>query len=203
MVRQTLQLLKDKKEIDGFVEIGSTGRYISELRKRVKIKGSIYLIHDQQPSFSPADLAERGQIAKLGRFVALYDYDPIRQQAIPDASVDLVICYVGLHHAPLKKLEKFVLSIHRILRPGAVFIVRDHDVNTNEMRTFVSLVHTVFNAGLGVSWEDNCKELRHFKALDDLLAYLEERGVKSTGMTLLQANDPSNNTLMAFIKEQG
>ena len=168
----------------------------------MKVKGPIYLINDLEPSFSPADLAERGQIAKLGQFVALDDYDPIRQEAIPDASVDLVTCYVGLHHAPLDKLEKFVLSIHRILRPGALFIVRDHDVNTNEMRTFVSLVHTVFNAGLDVSWEDNCKELRHFTAIDDLVAYLEDRGFKSTGMTLLQANDPSNNTLMAFIKEQ-
>lgn len=33
------------------------------------------------------------------------------------------------------------------------FILRDHDAASEEMKTFCSLVHTVFNAGLSVTWE--------------------------------------------------
>src|SRR6185295_291272 len=33
MTQQTLQLLGEKRTIDGYIEIGSTGRYLSHLRK--------------------------------------------------------------------------------------------------------------------------------------------------------------------------
>lgn len=200
MTRQTLELLGEHNKIDGYVEIGSTGRYISELRKHLQIKSPIYVINDLPPTYSPADLMERGQIKKLGQYIPLNDYAPIDPSVIADNSIDLVTCYIGLHHAPLDKLRNFVNSIKRILRPGGRLIVRDHDVASEEMRIFVSLVHTVFNAGLGVSWKDNSNELRHFTSTNILSSYLQECGFTYTGKKLLQQNDPSENTLLEFVK---
>ncbi len=200
MAEQTLQLLDKNKVYNGYVEIGSTGRYISELKKHLTIKQPIYLINDVPPGYSPVDVMERGSLIKIGQYVPFNDYDEISQQAIPDASVDLVTCYIGLHHCPLEKLEKYVASIKRILRTGGSLIVRDHDVDTPEMRNLVNLVHTVFNAGLGVAWQDNKKELRNFTAINDLTALLQNVGFKDVGKRLLQRNDPSRNTLMLFIK---
>jgi hypothetical protein len=93
-----------------------------------------------------------------------------------------------------------VRSIVRVLRPGGMFILRDHDVSTPQMRTFVSLVHTVFNAGLKEPWETNQRELRHFRPVADWVAYLQERGLSDSGQRQLQAHDPSCNVLMAFTK---
>lgn len=200
MTRQTLELLGDHKKINGYVEIGSTGRYISELHKHLQIKSPIYLINDLPPNYSPADLMERGQLKKLGQYIALNDYAPIDSSMIPDNSIDLVTCYIGLHHAPLDKLNNFVQSIKRILRQGGRLVVRDHDVSSEQMRIFVSLIHTVFNAGLGVSWEDNINELRYFTSIETLISYLQERGFTHSGKKLLQKNDPSDNTLMEFVK---
>ena len=200
MTRQTLALLGERKQIDGYVEIGSTGRYVSELRKHLQIKPPIYLINDVPPTYSPADLMERGQIKKRGHYIFLNDYAPIDSSIIPDNSIDLVTCYIGLHHAPLDKLNNFVQSIKRILRQGGRLIIRDHDVTSEKMRIFVSLVHTVFNAGLGVSWKDNINDLRHFTSIDTLTSYLQERGFISTGKKLLQKNDPTDNTLLEFEK---
>lgn len=200
MARQTLELLGDRQKINGYVEIGSTGRYISELRKHLQIKAPIYLINDLPPTYSPADIMERGQIKMLGQYIPLNDYAPIDPLVIADNSIDLVTCYIGLHHVPLDKLSDFIQSLKRILRPGGSLIVRDHDVTSEKMRIFVSLVHTVFNAGLHVSWEDNKNELRHFTSLDTLTSYLQERGFTYTGKKLLQKNDPSDNTLLEFIK---
>src|SRR5476651_1057731 len=45
ITRQTLGLLGGVKQIDGYAEIGSTGRYISQLRKETKVTGPIYLIN--------------------------------------------------------------------------------------------------------------------------------------------------------------
>jgi len=199
MADQTLRLLDGRKRIDGYVEIGSTGRYISELRKRVDVGGPITLVNDLAPTNSPVDIAERGGLRKIGGFVPMGDYDPL-PASMPDASVDLVTCYIGLHHCPLDKLDSFVTSIVRVLKPGGTFILRDHDVTTPEMHTFVSLVHAVFNAGLNVPWETNQRELRHFRPVAHWVAYLGERGLSDTGRRELQAHDPSDNVLLAFTK---
>jgi len=200
MSHQTIQLLGDKSTINGYVEIGSTGRYLSELRKHVKINAPIYFISEEKPTYSPIDIFERGQITKIGKFIPLNNYAMIATKNIPNASIDVVTCYIGLHHVPLDRLDQFVNSIWRVLRPGGILILRDHNVDSPEMHSFVSLVHAVFNAGLGVSWGVNEKELRHFTALHDLIVYLEARGFKDSGDRLLQAHDPSMNTLLKLVK---
>ena len=199
MADQTMRLLGAKKRIDGYIEIGSTGRYISELRKHLKVAGPITLVNDFAPTNSPVDIAERGGLVKIGNFVPMVDYDPL-PSSLPDASVELVTCYIGLHHCPLEKLDTFVASIVRVLKPGGMFILRDHDVTTPAMHTFVSLVHTVFNAGLNGDWETNQRELRFFSPIAEWVAYLAERGLQDTGKRELQKHDPSDNVLLAFVK---
>jgi FAD/FMN-containing dehydrogenase/uncharacterized membrane protein YhaH (DUF805 family)/SAM-dependent methyltransferase len=200
MARQTLALLGNTRTIDGYLEIGSTGRYISELQKHVDVTGNIYLVNDVAPSNSVPDMFERGAFKSLGTFLPLNDYAPLAS-TIATESLDVVTCFIGLHHSPLEVLDAFVASIARVLRPGGLFVVRDHDCPTPEMKTLVSLVHTVFNAGLGVPWPVDRKELRFFTSTDELCATLARGGFKDTGQRLLQANDPTDNTLMAFVKE--
>lgn len=199
MTRQTLELLGNRREINGYVEIGSTGRYASELRKHVKFTGPLFLTNDVAPSFSLGDIMERGQLSMLGTF-HLLDYQPLDSKGIAPGSIDVVTSYIGLHHSSLELLDGFVRSIHRILRPGGLFIVRDHDAGTPKMKTFCSLVHTVFNAGLDVSWDNNAKEEKHFLSADEWSRYIVERGFTDSGKRLLQANDPTDNTLMCFTR---
>ena len=119
------------------------------------------------------------------------------------ASADLVTCYIGLHHAPPDGLEAFVRSIERIVRPGGVFVLRDHDVTTPEMDDLVSLAHTVFNAGLGLPWSENRRERRHFASIEKWVQRLESIGFVDLGRRLRQANDPTDNLLLGFRKPDG
>ncbi|MGZ4036089.1 MAG: methyltransferase domain-containing protein, partial [Bacteroidia bacterium] len=167
MSNQVLRLLGNKKNFNGYLEIGSTGRYISELKKHINLSGTIYITNDIEPNNSVADIFERGQIKKIGNFFNLNNYQPISSAQISDESVDLVTCHIGLHHCPPDLLEGYIKSINRILRKGGLFILRDHDVKTEEMATFVSLVHTVFNLGLNVSWETNNNEFKSFRSIDE------------------------------------
>jgi len=199
MARQVLQLLGERRQIDGYLEIGSTGRYISELRKHITLSGNIYLTNDIAPSNAPGDIFERGQLRKLGTFIPL-DYSPIKAADIPDESLDLVTCHIGLHHCPDELLAGFMQSIHRVLRKGGLFIIRDHDVKTPAMATFVSLVHTVFNLGLKVSWETDHGEYKSFKSIDEWSKIISSYGFKDQGARILQDKDPSDNTLVSFIK---
>ena len=200
MARQTLQLLEDVKRIDGYIEIGSTGRYISELRKRIPVREPVVLINDLEPGWSPVDIVERGGLRKIGRWAPLADYAPL-DASIPAGAFQVVTCYIGLHHCPLEKLDAFVDSIVRVMAPGGWFILRDHDVVSDDMNAFVCLAHTVFNAGLNVPWNTNEAELRFFRPIEDWIAHLGARGLRQTGPRLLQAHDPSDNILLAFRKE--
>lgn len=199
MSKQVLQLLGNKKEVNGYLEIGSTGRYISDLRKHIKLSGKIFLTNDIAPDNSIADMMERGQISKIGTFIPL-DYQPISQSQIADESIDVITCHIGLHHCPLELLEGYITSMHRILRKGGLFIMRDHDVKSPEMATFVSLVHTVFNLGLNVSWEKDKEEFICFKSIDEWSNLISTYGFKDSGARILQDKDPSDNTLVSFTK---
>lgn len=200
IVGQTLALLGGVKQIDGYAEIGSTGRYISRLRKETKVTGPIYLINDLAPGNSPGDIMERGQLAKLGVFVDIEGYQPVSSAVIADGSLDLVTCYIGLHHCPVAQLDGFMQSVHRMLKKGGAFVIRDHDVKTPEMATFVSLVHTVFNVGLNETWDFEHRDFKNFKPADEWAAIIEKFGFKDAGKRILQDKDPSDNTLMLFTK---
>lgn len=200
MARQTLELLGDRRTIDGYLEIGSTGRYASALAGEVTFTGTRYFVSDQAPTNAPPDIADRGGLRQLGPFFPLGDYEPL-PSSIPDGSLDLVTCFIGLHHAPRERLDDFVASIRRVLRDGGLFILRDHDVRTPQMDDFVAAVHTVFNAGLLEPWETNAAELRFFWSVQDAVAYLEGQGFSDKGARLRQAHDPTDNILMAFTKE--
>ncbi len=197
IVSQTLKFLKDKKEIDGYLEIGSTGRYISYLKNKLKVK-NIYLISDKLPTNSLPDIFERGGIKKIGTSIELNNYAPITK--IPESSLELVTCYIGLHHSPLENLQKFIESIYKILKPGGMFILRDHDVKSEEMFRFVSLVHTIFNAGLGDSHETELADFKKFRSLYEWQSMLEKIGFQSGKEKILQKNDPTDNTLIYFTK---
>ncbi len=199
MTRQTLEILGHPKGITGYLEIGSTGRYISQLRKAVKVTGSVYLQNDVAPGFGVGDLFERGQLSKIGTFYHL-DYEPISEAQIPSASLDVVTCFIGLHHCPEEKLDAYIRSIHRVLRPGGKFVMRDHDCNSEMMVVFASLVHTVFNLGLKESWEFNSGEYRSFRSVEAWSELLQQYDFSDGGQRILQDKDPSLNTLLCFTK---
>jgi SAM-dependent methyltransferase len=200
MLRQTLELLGDRRRLDGYLEIGTTGRYASVLRRAVKIRGRLVLAHGTAPTLSPADIVERGRLRRLGEFVNIGDHDPL-PDSLADGSFDLVSCYIGLHHCAPDKLDALVASIARVLRPGGLFILRDHDVRDERMRALVALAHTVFNAGLGEKWEVNAAERRCFAPITHWVTVLARHGLRDTGARLAQRLDPTDNLLMAFVKD--
>lgn len=201
MLRQTLELVGRDRAFDGYVEIGTTGRYASVLRRQLRLNGPLVTVNDTAPTNSLPDILDRGGLRQVGRFAALADYAPLRAPTLPDGSFDLVSCYVGLHHIAPARLDPFLHSIARVLRRGGTFVLRDHDVGNPEMFRFVSLIHTVFNAGTGARWEQNRDELRHFVTVEEWVRRLAAVGLVDTGARLRQPHDPSDNVLMSFRKE--
>lgn len=203
MTRQTLELLGSRRTFRDCLEVGSTGRYISHTRDFLELSGEVYLMHSAPPSYSVVDVMERGQIFKLGRFIPLDDYRVQTHAVLKPASLDFITVYIGFHHCPLALRDSFIGGLAEALRPGGVMIVRDHDAKTEALRRIVALAHDVFNLGTGQPWSVNAEELRNFYALSELETLLAKFGFKSDGRKILQAGDPTYNTLMIFEKPKG
>lgn len=220
MADQTVGLLQRAGvyDVDGYVEIGTPGRYTGYLKghKKFKVNGPVYVINETKPGLlSPADILERtGGYGGLdprsywstlarNKFVELADYDMISQSDIPYNSVQMASMFIGLHHIPLHKLRPFIMSIHRMIKPGGYFVLRDHDVNTPELMRMAHLAHSTFNAGLGVSYAAEVTEVRNFQPLQYWIQILKESGfdlVSKEGV--LQKGDPTKNTLLLFKKNE-
>lgn len=197
MRRQSLRLLGNRQRFEGYVEIGSAGRYLSALREGLEIEGPIWTSTAQAPGYDPEALIDREQLSLVGSHVPLADYAPL---AVPPGSAELMTVFIGLHHCPLTKREAYVEALRDALAPGGLLVLRDHDVRSTELNALVALAHDVFNLGTGESWAYNAAELRHFYPLAYIVDFLEARGFRASPGRLRQAGDPTHNTLMLFTK---
>lgn len=200
MTEQTLQLLGNRKQYEGHLEIGSTGRYISRLEDKLNIRGDIFLLHTEKPGYGPEDIVDREQLTQIGTFINMGNYDTGFARVIPRHSLDLVTVYIGFHHCPVDKRMEFITSVRDVLKPKGQLILRDHDAHNDDMRRMAALAHDVFNAGTKLPWNTNQNELRNFYSLKYIIGYLEKLGLKHNGQVLFQKGDPTQNGLMAFTK---
>ena len=197
---QTVQLIGTERRIEGYLEVGSNGRFLDSLEERLDIVGDSFTVSDRAPTYSIVDVLDRGQIFKSGSFVALADYRPEIAAQIPRASVDLATVFIGFHHCPIELRDEFIGAIRDVLRPGGALVVRDHHAHDEHMWRMVALAHDVFNMGTHETWEYNERERRNFYPLETLHELLTRAGFRSDGRQLLQDGDPTLNTLMLYTK---
>jgi SAM-dependent methyltransferase len=200
LTEQTLALLDPNKRYDGYLELGSNGRFLDSLEERLEIDGDCFTMAERAPTKSVIDIIDRGQIRKAGTFISLNDYRPTLVKQVPAKSIDLVTVYIGFHHCPVELRQQFLGSIREVLRPGGILIVRDHNVHNEKMRRLVALAHDVFNMGTQETWKYNETERRNFYSLDKLDSMLTSAGFKSQGRRLLQDGDPTLNTLLRYTR---
>lgn len=201
---QATSLLKKDTPYNNCVEIGTPGTYASLLKTTLPITGSICVVNDKQQwsdavqSFSYKPL--NGFVA-YDNFVPLNEYEPITEESIASSTVDLVVCFIGLHHVPVEKLDAFLSSIARILRPGGVFLLREHDAATPEIMALTHAAHSIFNLYLAkATLSDEINEYRNFNDMSYWTTLLEAHGFDCGDTRLLQEGDPTKNTLFACTK---
>ncbi|MBT8326788.1 MAG: dehydrogenase [Bacteroidia bacterium] len=200
MARQTLELIGEGTSYNGYLEIGSSGRYLDYLEEKVNINCDRYYADGKKPGYSITEMVDRGQIAIGAKYIPLADYRTEYSKLIEKESLDLVTIYIGFHHCPIDLRVPFITSIRDTLRSGGKLVLRDHDCDTDDQRTMVALAHDVFNMGTNETWEYNNEEIRNFYTLDFICKFVENLGFKFDKRTLFQKGDPTKNALMLFTK---
>lgn len=198
MAEQTRALLADRRHIDGYLEIGSHGRYYDALRDSFEFTGPVFTTAPRLPTRSPEDVVDRGGLGLVGEPLRWTDYKPL--EGVNPGTLDLVSVYIGFHHAALDARAPFFRSIFQALSKEGVLVVRDHDVVSPELAHLVGLAHDVFNVGTLESFETNDSERRNFYTLTELVEMLAAEGFVTRSGRLVQAGDPTKNTLLAFSK---
>lgn len=200
MAAQAVELLGEGGTYHGYLEIGSSGRYLDYLEEKVSIKGPRYYADGKEPGYAITEMVDRGQIKVGATYIPLADYRTRYAEVIANQSLDLVTVYIGFHHCPLELRVPFISSIRETLRVGGKLILRDHDCDTDEQAALVALAHDVFNLGTNESWDYNSREVRNFYSLKFIIQFIEEIGFRFERRTLLQEGDPTKNALMMFTK---
>jgi len=204
VLSKQLRSLIHKKHISGSVEIGTPGTYLSSIAGHIKLSNDIYVINDKQritDTLQAFSLKPLNGFVPNNRFVQLHNYDPIMPADIPDNSVNMVICTIGLHHIPQEKLDGFIKSLHRILRPNGIFILREHDASGDDLVSLVSSAHSIFNILMTQeSLQSELSEYRNFRPLSYWIDLLAQHGFTVDSQRLLQQGDPTYNTLLKFTK---
>ncbi len=200
MAKQAVTLLGKGTTYNGYLEIGSLGRYLDYLEEACTIKGDRYYADGKKPSYSIPDMIDRGQITLGATYIPMTDYHTDYTKSIPKDSLDLVTVYIGFHHCPVDLRVSFISSIRDVLRVGGKLVLRDHDCDTEDQATLVALAHDVFNMGTNETWKYNSEEIRNFYSLTFITNFIVQLGFTFNKQTLFQEGDPTKNALMLFTK---
>ena len=215
-------------KIKNYVCMGDNGKTVLPFVKEIDISGRIWIVHDKvypTDTLPPIEVVlERGSLDSVAHDEIAYDYvsDNAKDKLkiIETGSIDLVTMNQGLHHIPVEKLFGFLTEVKRILRPGGLFITREHDLQLLPKTTIghsagereligldgkapypmLDLAHSVFNAVTGVSIRDETEEIRAFRPISEWRVMIESLGFEDSLVYDVEDGDPTWDEMMCFYK---
>jgi SAM-dependent methyltransferase len=157
--------------------------------------GHVFVINERERL---TDIIERNSLFRLGTFIP-YNFKHLTDVPIPSASIDLVVCYMGMHHLPQEEISIFLKMIYRILRPNGLFLFREHHAY-EELIPLLDVAHMVFNAVTGVDYESEINEIRAFRTIEQWRSCLRQAGFEDTFIYDEQDDDPTDDIMIVFRK---
>lgn len=204
LIEQASSLLGEKNTIDGMLEIGYPGRFISEFQKQYTLKGNRYVMLEAE---SPTDYIQTGFPRPYSKAFYLNYSDPVASmnaylEKAGENSVEVITCFVGLHHFPEDELDPFLKKIHRALKPGGHFLLVDHNIECERDNLMAKLAHSVFNIITGESLKNDVNELRNFQPMThwETLCAKHDLGISISRERKIRQGDPTKNQMCAFTK---
>lgn len=199
--KQFFSLLKYKKEVDGFLEFGSRGICYGMLKEKINFSDKVYFVNDKDATMAPMEMLERASIHSKGEYINIHEMFEHYNQ-IPDNSLDLIVCYRGLHHLAESDLDKTLLFFKNKLRVNGTLILREHDADSHEAVEFACLAHTLINLKMHQPYHNDQSEIRNFKPLSQWEHLIKNKGFSKVDKETYVDSDPSKIAFVHFIKQE-
>ena len=200
LVKETVTILHRLKRlghVNGLVSIGDSGKLVRELVENKFIVGKVWVVHDKVDN-GYVQVMERASEKEVGQFVPI-DYENPCFLLLPSETADLVTLNIGMHHFPQNCIIPFLKEVNRVLRPGGLFMVREHDANP-ELIPVLDLAHSIFNAVTNATEEYNRNERRAFRPILEWRQIIESVGFEDTYLYEMEKGDPTLDEMMCFSK---
>ncbi|CUE70093.1 FAD-linked oxidase, putative, partial [Bodo saltans] len=197
-----LYRLGKSAQIRSYVSIGDHGRLVKSLKETLSMPkdAPVWIVHDDDGVDSVGAAVERSDADPVGIFVPIDYRGGATFPAVPSNTADLVTMNQGLHHIPQERLADFLREVHRVLRPGGLFIFREHNAESH-LIPMLEMAHSVFNALTGVLPLDEKKEIRAFRPVLEWRALVQSAcGLVDTMVYEMQQDDPTVDEMMCFFK---
>ncbi|KAL9656888.1 hypothetical protein ABK040_006980, partial [Willaertia magna] len=193
LVELLTKIGQQKRKFKGLLTFGDCGRFVKAMERRLDISDITYIVNDKERTL---DIIERGSIIPVGAFIPFNEL-----QKIPTNSVDLITCFIGLHHCTTEELDKYLRELSRVLRPNGLFILREHD-GTKQLQPMLHVAHNTFNSLIGFSFEENQREYRHFRPMKEWNSLLDNYGFEHLEHYVMQKFDPTIDLMTCYVNHK-
>ena len=190
-VKELLLKIGINYPLNNYINIGDSGRYIGALKESLNITGNIYSMNNQYNYLEGINTNFKSSFIK-------YDFEKMDEFKITE-HVDLVTCFIGLHHFKEDKLIIFLKNIYNILNSNGVFIIRDHNTS-DSLIPLLNCAHNIFNGVTGETLQTEKNELRNFKSIEYWRNLVQSFGFTEMKIYTSQLNDPTENLFICFMK---
>jgi len=115
------------------------------------------------------------------KYITIKPTDPIN---LEENTFDVVTCFQVLHHVDDAELGRTIKDLHKILKKGGIFIIREHDCDNNLTRLLIDIEHTVYESVTNGKNTMNGQHLclyndgNKYKPIDVWISYIESFGFK-------------------------
>jgi SAM-dependent methyltransferase len=200
--REQLQAAKasDGKRLEGMLEVASGGKQLSALRRHFRIDGLVrqidnfgYQFADGGSGWLESRMPARTAVGDAGQ----WDEQVLNNEA---GSVDLVTLYGGLSGLPASQVTRCLAQLAKVVRPGGMVLLLEHDVETAHDGLEASLAVTLAYLCAGATWEASQAHPRAFRAADEWSGLMQEHGLLETGARERIPRTPFGDLLLAFQK---
>lgn len=112
--------------------------------------------------------------------------------SLPDESVDIITIFHALHHS--KDALFRLRDIHRILKIGGLFVLKDHDVSNLDVANIVSFEHFVYSIGEGTATINDAKNYNDIEPMYYYSADYIKNYLVNIGFEVIMSNIYDNPT---------
>jgi len=187
----------DGKHLEGMLEVASGGKQLSALRRHLRIGGLVRQIDNFGSRFSDGS----GWLeSRMPARTAIGDATQWDEQVFGNEadSVGLVTLYGGLSGLPASQLMACLAQLARVVRPGGLVLLLEHDVESAHEGLEASLAVTLGFLCAGATWEASQSHPRAFRAADEWSALMQTHGLLEIGARERIPRTPFGDLLLAF-----
>jgi ubiquinone/menaquinone biosynthesis C-methylase UbiE len=163
------------KKINTIVDIGAGNTQLTlEFCRKLNVN-NVYVI-DRYSEERFVDLREKGDNFNIKYIQSSDTYIELK-----DNICDFLIAFVVIHH--VDDIPNLISEIKRILKPGGMVFVREHDVTTNREVEYIDKVHLKFG-------KEHSSGKTNYVSKKELVSYFESYGFVLMGSSTYNCYNP-------------